>query len=34
MIDEALIRAQLTKTLDRTDFPELGSKYEGKVRDC
>jgi phosphoribosylaminoimidazole-succinocarboxamide synthase len=34
MIDEAVIRAQLGKTLDRTDFPELGSKYEGKVRDC
>jgi phosphoribosylaminoimidazole-succinocarboxamide synthase len=34
MIDDALIRAQLTKTLARTDFPELGSKYEGKVRDC
>jgi phosphoribosylaminoimidazole-succinocarboxamide synthase len=34
MIDDALIRAQLTKTLDRTSFPELGSKYEGKVRDC
>jgi phosphoribosylaminoimidazole-succinocarboxamide synthase len=34
MIDDATIRAQLGKTLDRTDFPELGSKYEGKVRDC
>jgi phosphoribosylaminoimidazole-succinocarboxamide synthase len=34
MIDDATIRAQLTKTLDRTSFPELGSKYEGKVRDC
>src|SRR5258707_4859361 len=33
-MDDALIRAQLTKTLDRTHFPELGSKYEGKVRDC
>jgi phosphoribosylaminoimidazole-succinocarboxamide synthase len=34
MIDDALIRAQLTKTLDSTSFPELGSKYQGKVRDC
>ena len=25
---------QLGKTLDATDFPELGDKYEGKVRDC
>jgi phosphoribosylaminoimidazole-succinocarboxamide synthase len=33
-IDEQLLRAQLAKTLDATDFPELGSKYEGKVRDC
>ncbi|HXI59270.1 MAG TPA: phosphoribosylaminoimidazolesuccinocarboxamide synthase [Polyangia bacterium] len=33
-MDDALIRAQLQKTLDRTHFPELGSKYEGKVRDC
>ncbi len=33
-IDEQTIRAQLTKTLDETDFPGLGEKYEGKVRDC
>lgn len=33
-IDEQLLRAQLDKTLDATDFPELGEKYEGKVRDC
>jgi phosphoribosylaminoimidazole-succinocarboxamide synthase len=33
-IDEALLRAQLGKTLDKTDFPTLGDKYEGKVRDC
>jgi phosphoribosylaminoimidazole-succinocarboxamide synthase len=33
-IDEALLRAQLGKTLDATDFPALGAKYEGKVRDC
>ena len=29
-----LIRAQLGKTLEKTDFPELGDKYVGKVRDC
>ena len=33
-IDEALLRAQLGKTLDKTDLPSLGEKYEGKVRDC
>jgi len=33
-IDEAVIRAQLDKTLANTSFPELGEKYEGKVRDC
>jgi len=33
-IDEAVIRAQLDKTLGSTNFPELGEKYEGKVRDC
>jgi len=33
-IDEQLLAAQLGKTLDATDFPELGEKYEGKVRDC
>ena len=33
-IDEAVIRAQLDKTLGGTNFPELGEKYEGKVRDC
>src|SRR3954447_5462486 len=33
-IDEALLRAQLSRTLDKTDFPTLGEKYEGKVRDC
>ena len=32
-IDEAVLRAQLDKTLDSTSFPELGEKYEGKVRD-
>lgn len=34
MIELDVIRAQLTKTLDKTDFPSLGEKYEGKVRDC
>jgi len=29
-----ILHEQLKHTLDRTDFPELGSKYEGKVRDC
>jgi phosphoribosylaminoimidazole-succinocarboxamide synthase len=33
-IDEKVLRAQLGKTLEATDFPELGEKYEGKVRDC
>ena len=33
-IDESLLRAQLGRTLDKTDFPSLGAKYEGKVRDC
>jgi phosphoribosylaminoimidazole-succinocarboxamide synthase len=34
VINEDLIRKQLGKTLEKTDFPELGEKYEGKVRDC
>ncbi|HJX62326.1 MAG TPA: phosphoribosylaminoimidazolesuccinocarboxamide synthase [Polyangia bacterium] len=34
MVSNELIRAQLAKTLERTDFPELGEKYVGKVRDC
>ncbi len=29
-----LIKAQLTKTLNQTSFDDLGTKYEGKVRDC
>jgi phosphoribosylaminoimidazole-succinocarboxamide synthase len=33
MLDDATLRAALTRTLDRTDFPTLGTKYEGKVRD-
>lgn len=34
MVGADLIRAQLGKTLDRTDLALLGEKYEGKVRDC
>lgn len=33
MISDDLLRAQLARTLDATDFDELGDKYEGKVRD-
>lgn len=33
-MDETVLKQQLTKTLDKTSFAELGSKYEGKVRDC
>jgi len=32
-IDPGLLRSQCAKTLERTDFA-LGTKYEGKVRDC
>jgi phosphoribosylaminoimidazole-succinocarboxamide synthase len=32
-VPSATLRAALARTLDRTDFPELGAKYEGKVRD-
>jgi phosphoribosylaminoimidazole-succinocarboxamide synthase len=34
MVTREIIEAQLARTLDRTDLPTLGSKYEGKVRDC
>jgi len=34
MVAEDVIRAQLTSILEKTSFPKLGSKYEGKVRDC
>jgi phosphoribosylaminoimidazole-succinocarboxamide synthase len=34
MVDSEAIKAQLGKTLDKSSFPELGEKYEGKVRDC
>ena len=30
---EAMLESGLDRTLDRTDFPALGAKYEGKVRD-
>jgi phosphoribosylaminoimidazole-succinocarboxamide synthase len=33
MVDPATLRAALPNTLDSTDFPTLGVKYEGKVRD-
>ena len=33
MIDDALLRGTLSRTLSRTDFDALGAKYEGKVRD-
>jgi phosphoribosylaminoimidazole-succinocarboxamide synthase len=33
MVDPATLRAALAHTLDASDFPELGAKYEGKVRD-
>ena len=34
MLSSDLIKAQLGKTLQGTDFSEFGEKYEGKVRDC
>jgi phosphoribosylaminoimidazole-succinocarboxamide synthase len=33
MITDEILRAQLSRTVDKTDFPQLGDKYEGKVRD-
>jgi len=33
MVDDGILKAALGKTLDRTDLNELGTKYEGKVRD-
>ena len=33
MVDEGTLRRALEHTLDATDFPALGAKYEGKVRD-
>jgi phosphoribosylaminoimidazole-succinocarboxamide synthase len=33
LVDVSLIQKALSHPLDRTDFPGLGKKYEGKVRD-
>jgi phosphoribosylaminoimidazole-succinocarboxamide synthase len=33
-IDPVLLREQCRRTLQRSDFPELGQRIEGKVRDC
>jgi phosphoribosylaminoimidazole-succinocarboxamide synthase len=33
MVSEATLRGALRHCLDGTDFPSLGAKYEGKVRD-
>jgi phosphoribosylaminoimidazole-succinocarboxamide synthase len=33
MVPESTLRSALPHCLDRSDFPELGEKYEGKVRD-
>lgn len=33
-VSEERLHQGLSKTLKRTDFPSLGEKYEGKVRDC
>jgi phosphoribosylaminoimidazole-succinocarboxamide synthase len=32
-VDPGLLREQCARTLDRTDFPALGQRFEGKVRD-
>lgn len=32
-VDPVLLREQCGRTLERTDFPELGQRIEGKVRD-
>ncbi len=34
MVNDEILKAQLGKTLAATDLPQLGSKYDGKVRDC
>lgn len=34
MIDNDVLAAQLSRTIATTDFPQLGAKYTGKVRDC
>ena len=33
MIDEKVLYSQLEYVLEETDFPQLGKKYQGKVRD-
>jgi phosphoribosylaminoimidazole-succinocarboxamide synthase len=33
MVTHEILEAQLSRTLDRTDLPNLGQKHEGKVRD-
>jgi phosphoribosylaminoimidazole-succinocarboxamide synthase len=33
MISDDVLHAQLGRTVEQTDFPTLGEKYEGKVRD-
>src|SRR3990170_4999591 len=33
MLTTQQLKEQLKHTLDATDFPKLGKKYEGKVRD-
>jgi phosphoribosylaminoimidazole-succinocarboxamide synthase len=34
MVSLDVIKQQLSRTLTGTEFPSLGDKYEGKVRDC
>jgi phosphoribosylaminoimidazole-succinocarboxamide synthase len=34
MVSNDVIKAQLSKTLEGTNFSDLGAKYKGKVRDC
>jgi phosphoribosylaminoimidazole-succinocarboxamide synthase len=34
MVDDRTLRQALEVPLERTDFPSLGRRYEGKVRDC
>lgn len=33
MISDEILKKQIMHVLDKTNFPELGKKYEGKVRD-
>jgi phosphoribosylaminoimidazole-succinocarboxamide synthase len=34
MVSQQLLAAQLERTLEKTNFSELGRRYQGKVRDC